>query len=515
MMGDTTGLVGQTPRSARVPLDPLFAPTTKPNSNRRSRALAQISIALCLTGCSLGPNYTKPAIPAPPAYKEADGWKTAQPGDQQLRGPWWQIFGDPQLNALEEQVSISNQDLKAAEARFREARAMIRVNRASEFPTITTQPGVSTLRDSAHRPFFPANEPATGDFVLPFDLSYELDLWGRVRKTVAVAREEAQATAADLETASLSLHAELAMDYFELRSADAQKQLLDDTVKAYTEALRLTKNRYEGGAAPRSDFVEAQTQLQTTQVADTDVAVQRAQYEHAIAVILGKPPAAFGLPSAPLNLQPPEIPLAAPSQLLERRPDIAAAERRVAEANERVGLARIAFYPTVTLSASAGLEGTSLLNWFNWPSRFWAAGPSLAQTLFDAGRRRAASDAALAAYDETVATYSQTALTAFQQVEDNLAALRVLAQEARQQREAVASASESVRLFTNRYKGGVDTYLQVVTAQAAMLSNQRNDVDIQRRRMDASVLLIKALGGGWNVSSLPKLVAQGSALRRW
>ncbi len=476
-------------------------------SGSRYRALTQISILLCLTGCSVGPKYTKPTIPTPPAYKESDGWKTAQPGDQNLRGPWWELFGDAQLNALETQVSISNQDLKAAEARFRQARAMIRVNRASQFPTITTQPTISTLRDSSHRPYFPANEAATGDFVLPFDLSYELDLWGRVRKTVAAAREEAQATAADLETASLSLHAELAMDYFELRSADAQKQLLDDTVNAYTDALRLTRNRYEGGAAPRSDFVQAQTQLETTQVADTDVAVQRAQYEHAIAIILGKPPAAFGVPSSPLNLQPPEIPIGAPSQLLERRPDIAAAERRMAEANERIGIAQAAFYPTVTLSASAGLEGTSLLNWFTWPSRFWAAGPAMAQTLFDAGRRRAASDATRAAYDETVATYSQTALTAFQQVEDNLAALRVLAQEARQQHEAVASAQESLQLFTNRYKGGVDTYLQVITAQAVTLSNQRNDVDILRRRMDASVLLIKSLGGGWNVSSLPTLTS--------
>ena len=378
-------------------------------------------LALGLTGCSLGPKYSQPVIQAPPAYKEIDGWKTAQPGDRQLRGAWWEIFGDPQLNALEDQIAVSNQDLKAAEARYREARAIIRVNRAAEFPTITTAPGIGTLRDSTHRPFLPANPGATGDFVLPFDFSYELDLWGRIRKTVAAAREEAQATAADLETASLSLHAELAIDYFELRSADAQTQLLDDTVKAYTDALRLTKNRYEGGAAPKSDFVQAQTQLKTTQVADTDVAVERAQYEHAIAILVGKPPAGFSLSPAPLNLQPPGIPVGAPSQLLERRPDIAAAERRVAEANERIGIARAAFYPTVTLSASAGLEGTSLLNWFTWPSRFWAAGPSMAQTLFDAGRRRAASGATLAAYDETVANYRQTALNAFQQVEDNLA----------------------------------------------------------------------------------------------
>jgi NodT family efflux transporter outer membrane factor (OMF) lipoprotein len=402
-------------------------------------------------------------------------------------------------------VDESNQSLKVAEARFRQARAIIGVNRAARFPTITTQPGIVSLRDSAHRPFFPPNLSPSGDFSLPFDLSYEIDFWGRVRRTVAAAREEAQATAADLETARLSLHAELAMDYFELRSSDAQKQLLDDTVKAYSDAVRLTRNRFEGGAAAKSDLVQAQTQLDTTQVADTDVAVERAQFEHAIAVILGRPSAEFAIPASPLNLEPPQIPVGVPSQLLERRPDIAAAERRVAEANEQVGIARVAFYPTVTLSALAGFEGTSLLNWFNWPSRFWAVGPSMAQTLFDAGRRRSASEAAIANYDATVASYRQTALSAFQQVEDNLAALRVLEQEAGQQRHAVDDARESLQLFTNRYKGGVDTYLQVITAQTTTLSNQRNDVDILRRRMDASVLLIKALGGGWNLSALPKL----------
>ena len=263
----------------------------------KMRVGTALLLSIWMAGCSVGPKYTKPTIPVLPAYKEADGWKTAQPADQQMRGAWWEIFGDSQLNALESQLAISNQDLKAAEARFRQARAIICVNRAAQFPTLSVAPSIATLRDSTHRPFFPANPGATSDFVLPFDFSYELDLWGRVRKTVAAAREEAQATAADLETASLSLHAELAIDYFELRSSDAQKQLLDDTVKAYTDALRLTKNRYEGGAAPRSDFVQAQTQLQTTQVADTDVGVQRAQYEHAIAILLGKAPAGFSVPS--------------------------------------------------------------------------------------------------------------------------------------------------------------------------------------------------------------------------
>ncbi|MCU1275522.1 MAG: efflux system, outer rane lipoprotein NodT family [Bryobacterales bacterium] len=476
------------------------------------RLAVSVACMALLSGCMVGPKYKQPSTPVPPAFKEqppesfkeSDGWKRSQPADQVLHGKRWELFGDSKLTELEEQVTISNQDLKAAEARFREARAMIRFNRASQFPTITVGPSISSLRASAHRPFFGSTSSATGDFVLPFDLSYELDVWGRVRRTVAAAREEAQASAADLETVRLSLQAELAFDYFELRAADAQKQLLDDTVKAYADALKLTTNRYEGGAAPRSDVAQAKTQLASTQSQDTDVGVQRAQLEHAIAVLAGKPPADFSLPPAPLDAQPPIVPIGLPSQLLERRPDIAAAERRVAEGNEQIGIARAAFFPTLMLGASAGLEGTSLLNWFNWPSRFWAVGPSMVQTLFDAGRRRATSEAALASYDALVANYRETALTAFQQVEDNLAALRILEQESKQQRDAVAAAEESLRIFTNRYKGGLDTYLSVITAQTATLTNQRTEVDIRRRRMDASVLLIKALGGGWDTTSLPK-----------
>jgi NodT family efflux transporter outer membrane factor (OMF) lipoprotein len=476
------------------------------------RLAFSVACLALLAGCMVGPKYKQPSTPVPQAFKEqppesfkeSDGWKRSQPADQVLRGKWWELFGDSKLSELEEQVTISNQNLKVAEARFREARAMIRFNRAAQFPTITVGPSISSLRDSAHRPFFGSATSPTGDFVLPFDLSYELDVWGRVRRTVAAAREEAQASAADLETVRLSLQAELAFDYFELRAADAEKQLLDDTVKAYADALKLTTNRYEGGAAPRSDVAQAKTQLASTQSQDTDVGVQRAEFEHAIAVLAGKPPADLSLPPVPLDTQPPIVPIGLPSQLLERRPDVAASERRVAEANEQIGIARAAFFPTLMLGASAGLEGTSLLNWFNWPSRFWAVGPSMLQTLFDAGRRRATSDAALASYDASVANYRQTALTAFQQVEDNLAALRILEQESKEEREAVAAAEESLRIFTNRYKGGVDTYLQVITAQTAALTNQRTEVDIRRRRMDASVLLIKALGGGWDRTSLPK-----------
>lgn len=469
---------------------------------------------LMLAGCTVGPKYSRPSAPVPPAYKEpppasfreADGWKQARPADATLRQDWWKTFGDPQLDTLEDQLAGANQDLKAAEARFRQARALIRFSRAAEFPTISTGPSIASLRDSAKRPYFPstAAHNAAGDFILPFDLSYELDLWGRIRRTVAAAREETQASAADVQTAGLSLHAELALDYFELRSADAQKQLLDDTVKAYTDAFDLTTNRFEGGAAPKSDVAQAKTQLDATRVDDTDVGVQRAQYEHAIAVLLGKPPAAFRLAPQPLHLSPPVIPVGVPAQLLERRPDIAAAERRMAAANEQIGIARAAFFPALILNATAGFEGTSILNWLNWPSRFWAAGPEMAQTLFDAGRRRASSEAAQANYDATVAGYRQLVLDAFQQVEDNLAALRILEQEAQQQKEAVTDARESLDIFTNRYKGGVDTYLQVITAQTIALSNERNQVDILRRRMDASVLLVKALGGGWNVARLPK-----------
>ena len=472
-----------------------------------------LPLVLLIAGCTVGPKYIKPTVPmtatykeeAPSSFKESDQWQPARPGDQISRGNWWEIFGDPELNKLEEQIADSNQSLKIAEARFREARAAIRFNRASEFPTISTAPNASYVKSSDFSPSFPSKiqEASKGDFVLPFDLSYELDLWGRVRRSVAAAREEAQATAADYETAKLSLEAELALDYFELRSADAQKQLLDDTVKAYTDNVQLTLGRFKGGVAPKADVAQAQTQLDTTRVQDTDVTVQRAQFEHAISILIGKPPAEFSLSAAPLNDQPPSTPIGLPSQLLQRRPDIAAAERRVAEANQQIGIARAAYFPTVSLGAAAGFESTHI-DLLEGPNVFWAVGPALAETLFDAGRRRATSESARANYDATVATYRQTSLTAFQEVEDNVAALRILEHETQQQQQAVASSQESVQLFTNRYNGGVDTYLQVITAQTIELANERNDIDILRRRLEANVLLIKALGGGWDVSNLPQ-----------
>jgi NodT family efflux transporter outer membrane factor (OMF) lipoprotein len=384
------------------------------------------------------------------------------------------------------------------------------LNRAAEAPAIGVSPSISTVRDSANEPYFLTNlaNNGNGDFTLPVDLSWEIDLWGRVRRSVTAAREATQGSAADMAAVQLSLHAELAFDYFELRSADAEKNLLDDTVRAYTKALQLTENRFEGGAAPKSDVAQARTQLDDAQVLDSDVMVQRAQLEHAIAILIGKPPASFSLPPNPIDLKTPSIPaipMVLPSDLLERRPDIAAAERRMAAANEQIGIAEAAYYPALNLSALAGFQGTSALNWLNWPSRFWAVGPSLSETLFDAGRRRATKESALAAYDANVANYRQTTLNAFQQVEDNLAVLRILANESQQQHSATSAAEESLHPFENRYAGGVDTYLQVVTSQTTALSNERNDIDIRRRQLDASVLLIKALGGDWNTSKLPRV----------
>jgi NodT family efflux transporter outer membrane factor (OMF) lipoprotein len=472
---------------------------------KRLRILLVAGLALLLASCAVGPKYVKPTVPTTPmdTYKELDGWETAQPNDEVIKGKWWEIFNNSQLNSLEEQVAVSNQHLKVAEARFREARALVRYNRSFQFPTIAIAPSILGERRSQNVPYFPTATYSTGDYLLPVDLSYEVDAWGRVRRTVAAAREEAQASASDLETVRLSLDAELALDYFELRSADAQEQLLQTTTKAYSEALQLTVNRFEGGAAPKSDVAQAQTQLDSARVQETDIALQRAEYEHAIAVLIGKPPAQFSLESGPADFKPPDISVGLPSQLLERRPDIAAAERRVAEANEQIGIARAAYFPTVILNATAGLESQAIADWFTWPSLLWAVGPTIAEPIFDAGRRRANSQAAQANYDTAVANYRQTTLTAFQEVENNLAALRILAREAHQQSDATKSAEESLRVFTNRYVGGADPYLQVIIAQTIALQNERNDVDIARRRMDAIILLIKALGGGWNISQLP------------
>jgi NodT family efflux transporter outer membrane factor (OMF) lipoprotein len=481
-----------------------------------------VCMLLPIAGCKAGPDYKTPAAVLAPAFKEdppanfketptantANGWKPVQPGDAQLKGAWWTLFGDAQLNALEPQVDTANQTLKAAEANFRAARAEIQYARSYQAPTVGVAPGAGTVRNSAHQPYFPESmvDSGEGNFTLPFDLDYEIDLWGRVRSTIALAREQAQASAADLENSRLSLHAELAVDYFNMRSADAQLRLLDETIKAYRSALQLTEDRHDGGASPLSDVVEARTQLQEAEVQATNIAIQRAACEHAIAVLIGKPPAALSLPPAPITVAAPAIPVIPgmlPSDLLERRPDIAAKERTMAAANEQIGIARTAYYPTLSLSGAAGFMGTSMVNWFSWPSRFFAVGTTLSQTLFDHGRRRATSDVVLAQYDQAIADYRQTTLSAFQQVEDNLNALHNLAIEAGQQRAATASARQSLDLYDTRYRGGVDTYLQVITWQTALLQDERNDIEITRRRFESSVLLVKALGGGWSTSQLP------------
>jgi NodT family efflux transporter outer membrane factor (OMF) lipoprotein len=485
---------------------------------RRCSAAIAGAALLVLTGCMVGPKYVKPSVPMAPGYKEAGpdaykenaNWHVAQPADAVQRGEWWAIFGDAELNALEPQIAANNQDLKAADARFREARALIRFNRASLYPTVGVAPAAGGVRESSNQPYFSATNAANngngvGEILLPVDFNYEIDFWGRIRRTVSAAREEAQASAADRQTAMLSLQAELAVDYFEARSADAQEKLLDDTVKDFEEAYRITSNRFEGGVAPKSDVDQAETQLEAAKVQARDINLQRAQFEHAIAVLLGKPPASFSLAGVPLDARPPSIPTGLPSELLERRPDIAAAERRVAEANDRIGIARAAFYPTVSLNGGVGYEGSSFGNLFSPASLIWSLGPTLSETVFDAGRRSSLSEQANASYDETVANYRQATLNAFQQVEDNLVALRVLSDEADHQHKATLAAQSAEQIFNNRYVGGLDTYLQVVTAQTTALFNERNDIDLMRRQMDASVLLIKALGGGWNVTNLPKL----------
>jgi NodT family efflux transporter outer membrane factor (OMF) lipoprotein len=481
----------------------------------RYKALVAFGVVLPLSGCMVGPKYTRPTAPAAPAYKEAapDGfkenadWKVAKPADAIPRGAWWTIFNDTELNTLEPQVETANQTLKAADANLRAARATIRIRNADRYPTIGIAPQVGGERDSANQPYFNATNANNGvaNLLLPLQASYEVDLWGRIRRNIAAAKEESQATAADRQNVLLSLQAELAMDYFELRAADAQQKLLNDTVQQYKEALRVTQNRFDGGIAVKSDVTQAETQLQAAMVLASDVAVGRAQFEHAIAMLIGQPPAALSLPPAPLpkTYMPPVIPAGLPSELLERRPDIAAAERRTAEANEQIGIARAAFFPTLALSGAAGFESTSIGNLFTPASIIYAVGPGLSETFFDAGRRRGVSEQALAGFDQQVANYRQAVLTSYQQVEDNLVALRILSDEAGQQRGATASAQESERIFNNRYVGGVDTYLQVITAQTTALNNERNDIDILRRRMDATVLLVKVLGGGWDRTQLP------------
>jgi NodT family efflux transporter outer membrane factor (OMF) lipoprotein len=481
--------------------------------------------AIAASGCIVGPKYVRPGVQAPPAYKEVAGdvpagtdtWKPAQPSDAAGRGQWWTIFNDSTLNTLEDQLNTGNQSIAAAMSSFMAARALTRRARSQLFPIVTTNPSIV----ATHQPFSagPASSGSQGsatssstsftasgtigEYVLPFDASWAPDLWGRLNNTVRANAYAAQASAADLANLRLTLQAELAVDYYELRSQDALKRLFDETVAAYRDSLDITRVRLQAGIASDEAVAQAETQLEATEAQDTNLEVARAQFEHAIAVLLGQPASTFSLPPETTGVTPPAIPVGLPAQLLERRPDVAGAERRMAQANAQIGIATAAFFPNVTLTAGAGFESTSFLDWLTWPSRFWSVGPALALTLFDAGLRRATVEQYQASFNQAVASYRGTVLTAFQQVEDNLAALRILAREILQQDTAVESAARNLRIATARYRAGIDPYLNVITAQTTLLSNQQTAVTLRRQQMTASVQLVEALGGSWNVSDLP------------
>jgi NodT family efflux transporter outer membrane factor (OMF) lipoprotein len=455
-----------------------------------------------MTGCAVGPHYVRPEVPVPSAFKEpalANGGalQPAEPRDHHSREGWWELFGNVELNDLEARLMRSNPSLAEAEARVRQARALVRQDRAEYFPVVT-----GTTSATRTRPGATARAGASGSTLTEYGLgaaaSWEADLWGRIRNTVASGKASAQAAVGDLEGTRLSLSAELAADYFELRSFDAELALFDQTIEAYQRATTLTRNQYDAGIVSRADVEQANTQLASARAQAIDVRLQRAQLEHAVAVLIGEPPASLSLAPTPLQGEPPVVPSDLPSRVLERRPDVAAAERRVAAANAQIGIASAAFFPAVTLGGSGGFQATQLQQWLSWPMRVWSVGPALAVTLFDAGARRAAKAQAVAGYDVTVATYRQTVLAAFQDVEDNLAAEGLLAAEAEQQRAAVAGAQRSLDISLNQYRAGLVSYLQVATQQTALLTNQRTAVSVSARRFAAAVQLVLALGGGWD-----------------
>lgn len=492
----------------------------------RFAELTTIAALIMTAACSVGPKYKRPSAPTTPNYKELTGgndqWKLANPSDGELKGNWWEMFGDPQLNALEQKVVISNQNIKQAEAQFRQARALVAYNHAGYFPVIGVNPGASVGGGSAGRgttlntpgsngtPITTTSGSGTHTFYsLPFGVSWEPNLWGSVSLAVQNASALAQASAAQLENMKLSMQADLASDYFAMLAVDMDSHIVETTVADYEQALQLTIDRFNQGVAAAGDVAAARAQLEATRATLSDLQISRQQYEHAMAVLIGEPPANLTIARGTINGPPPPIPTGVPSQLLERRPDIAAAERQVAAANAQIGLARVAYFPALAISASAGLESSTIGSLFNWPSHFWSIGPVLSQTLFDFGRRRAQSVEAQAFYDAQVAAYRQTVLNGFQEVEDNLVALKQLATEAGQQQAAVQAANESLRLTTAQYTAGTVSYLNVITAQTVALSDQRVAVQILGRRTTSSVQLILALGGGWNASTLPS----GSELR--
>lgn len=469
--------------------------------------------ALLLAGCNIGPKYAKPSAPVPPAYKESaladDGeWRPAQPRDDLSRGKWWERFHDPQLNALEDKVSIFNQNIVAAAANVQSARALIREAQTQYFPSVTANPGITNSRISSA--FGQSVGVNYTTYVLPLEASWEPDLWGRVRKTKEANVMAAQASVADLENVRLSAQADLAADYYQLRAQDALKLVLDQTAAGDRVALELTRDLYVSGLANDEAVAQAESQLKVVEAQDTNLGVLRAQYEHAIAVLDGEPASTFSIPERAFEAGMPQIPAGLPSELLERRPDIAAAERAVAQANAQIGIAKTAFYPAVTLSAAVGLGSVSASNWFTWPSRVWSVGPALAETLFDAGLRKATAQQYQAAYDATVANYRQTVLTAFQQVEDNLAALRILSQAIEQQDSAVESAARNLEEAEVRYRAGLDPYLNVIAAQNTLLADRQATVNFRAQQMVAGVQLVKALGGGWDTSRIPSAKELGA-----
>ena len=462
-------------------------------------ALALLLAALA--ACTAGPNYVRPPVETPAAFKEQGNWKQAEPRELEARGKWWEMYQDPLLSSLQEQVSVSNQNLARAEAQYRQALALAQSARAGYFPTVTGGLSDTRSRASSTTVAQPSATPVSRGVVtghsLPFQASWAPDVWGNISRAVEASDASVKASAADLEAARLAAQAALAQSYFQLRALDAQQLLLEETVAAYDKSLKLVQNQYAAGIVARADVVQATTQIKTARAQAIDLGVQRAVLEHAIALLVGKPPSALSIPRQTLAMALPPIPDAVPSALLERRPDIAAAERRMAQANAQIGVAKAAFFPALTLSAAAGYQSATMADWLTMPSRFWSLGPAFALNLFDGGLRKAQTAQAVAAYDANVASYRQTVLAAFQQVEDNLAALRILGEEAEVQGEAVKSAEESLALALNQYRAGTVSYLNVVVAQATALANQRTAVDLRSRRMNASVQLITVLGGSW------------------
>ncbi|MDN4574965.1 RND transporter [Pandoraea cepalis] len=467
---------------------------------RRAATWLAASAVLWLAGCAVGPDYVRPAIDTPAAFKETGDWKLAEPSDAASKGEWWAIYQDPVLADLMAQVNVDNQNIKVAEANYRQALAVASQARSAFFPTIGADAGLTraSSRVSSSAVSGSGAGGISNSYSLSGTASWEPDIWGSVRRSVEAGNASAEASEADLANARLSAQALLAQNYFDLRVTDAQKALLDRTVAAYEQTLKLTQNQYAVGVAQRSDVIQAQTQLQSAQASALDIEVTRAQLEHAIALLVGKAPAAFSLTPTPLRAALPMAPVSLPSTLLERRPDIAAAERSVAAANAKIGVAKAAFFPTLTLSATGGFQSSSFADWLTLPSRFWSVGPALAATLFDGGLRRAQTDAAIAAYDAQVATYRQTVLTAFQAVEDNLAALNYLGREAAVQNQAVQSSREALQLILNQYKAGTVGFQNVLTAQTTAYTTERTALTILGRQFTANVLLVTALGGGWH-----------------